>query len=122
MARVRVEKLQQAIMHEISSMLLFNVKDSRIHDVTVTEVKVSEDMSYAKIFVSLYGSEESKKETWDALKKSLGYFRSEIAKRIRLRYTPELHFIKDETQAYAAHIEELLEKIKKDDYRGNKNA
>lgn len=122
MARVRVEKLQQAIMHEISSMLLFDVKDSRIHDVTVTEVKVSEDMSYAKIFVSLYGSEESKKETWDALKKSLGYFRSEIAKRIRLRYTPELQFVKDETQAYAAHIEELLEKIKKDDYRGNKNA
>lgn len=122
MARVRVEKLQQAIMHEISSMLLFDVKDSRIHDVTVTEVKVSEDMSYAKIFVSLYGSDESKKETWDALKKSLGYFRSEIAKRIRLRYTPELQFVKDETQAYAAHIEELLEKIKKDDYRGNKNA
>lgn len=122
MARVRVEKLQQAIMHEISSMLLFDVKDSRIHDVTVTEVKVSEDMSYAKIFVSLYGSDESKKETWDALKKSLGYFRSEIAKRIRLRYTPELQFVKDETQAYAAHIEELFEKIKKDDYRGNKNA
>lgn len=121
-ARVRVEKVQEAIQHEISNMLLFDVKDSRIHDITVTEVKVSDDMSHAKIYVSLYGSEESKEETWKALIKSLGYFRSEIAKRIRLRYTPELHFIKDETAEYSAHIEELLAKIKRDENNGKTNA
>lgn len=118
MSRVRVEKVQEAIKHEISNMLLFDVKDSRIHDITVTEVKVSDDMSYARVYVSLYGAENTREETWKALTKSLGYFRSEIAKRIRLRYTPELHFEKDNTAEYSAHIEELLAKIKKEEKNG----
>lgn len=115
MAKVRVEKLQMAIQHEISSMLLFDVKNAKIHDVNVTEVVVSDDLSYAKVFVSLYGPEEGRQETWEALNKSVGFFRSEIAKRIRLRYTPELHFVQDNSAAYASHIDELLAKIKQEE-------
>jgi len=112
MAKLRVERVQEAIHQEISKLLLFDVKDSRIHDVSVTGVKLSDDMSHARIYVSLYGKEETREETWQALNKSIGFFRSEIAKRIRLRYTPELQFDRDTTADYSAHIEELLAQIK----------
>lgn len=115
MAKVRVEKLQMAIQHEISSMLLFDVKNAKIHDVNVTGVEVSNDLGYAKVFVSLYGPKEGREETWEALNKSVGFFRSELAKRIRLRYTPELHFMQDTSAEYSAHIEELLAKIKQEE-------
>lgn len=115
MGKMRVEKVQEAIRQEVSKMLLFDVKNPKIHDVSVTGVEVSKDLSYAKIFVSLYGAKEGREETWDALNKSVGFFRSEIAERVRLRYTPELHFVEDTSAAYAAHIEELLAKIKKEE-------
>jgi len=110
-----VEKVQEAINQEISKMLLFDVKNEKINGVNVTGVEVSSDLSYAKVFVSLYGTEEEQKACFEALNKSKGYFRSEIAKRIRLRYTPEIHFARDDSEAYSAHIEELLARIKREE-------
>lgn len=115
MSKVRVEKVQEAIKQEISKMLLFDVKNEDINGVNVTEVEVSSDLSYAKVYVSLYGTDEEKKACFEALNKSKGYFRSEVAKRIQMRYTPEIHFAKDESAAYSAHIEELLAKIKQEE-------
>ena len=59
MARLRVEKVQEAIKHEISKMLLHDVKDPRIQFVTVTGVELTDDMSYAKIFISMYGPKDN---------------------------------------------------------------
>ena len=118
MVRLRVEKVQQAIQQEISNMLLLDVKDPRIKFVTVTGVALTDDMSQAKIFVSLYGSEE-KKEAWDALNKAKGFLRSEIAKRIRLRFAPELILAKDTSLEYGAHIDSLLRKIKESEENKN---
>lgn len=115
MARLRVEKVQQAIQHEISNMLLLDVKDPRIRFVTVTGVEMTDDMSQAKIFVSLYGSEEEQAEAWKALNKARGFLRTEIAKRIRLRFAPELLLEKDASLAYGAHIEDILRQIRKED-------
>lgn len=115
MARLRVEKVQEAIQQEISNMLLFDVKDSRIQFVTITGVELTDDMSIAKIFVSLYGPEEKHEECWKALNKALGYMRSEIAKRIRLRFTPNLILVKDTSMEYSAHIQSILDKIKQEE-------
>lgn len=115
MARLRVEKVQEAIQHELSSMLLLDVKDPRIKFVTVTGVELTDDMSYATIYVSLYGKEEEQADAWKALNKALGYMRSEIAKRIRLRFAPQLILKKDTSMEYSAHIETLLNKIKAED-------
>ena len=71
MARLRVEKVQEAIQHEISKMLLHDVKDPRIQFVTVTGVELTDDMSYAKIFISMYGPKDKQDETWKALNKAL---------------------------------------------------
>lgn len=112
MARIRVEKVQEAIQQEISKMLLHDVKDPRIRFVTVTGVELTDDMSYAKIFVSLYGDEARREETWQALNKALGFLRTEIAKRIRLRFAPVLLLQRDTSLEYGAHIQSLLDKIK----------
>lgn len=115
MARLRVEKVQEAIQHELSNMLLLDVKDPRIKFVTVTGVELTDDMSYATIFVSMYGKEEEQEAAWKALNKALGYMRSEIAKRIRLRFAPQLILKKDTSMEYSAHIETILNKIKAED-------
>ncbi len=112
MSKVRLEKVQEAIYQEVCKMLLFEVKNEKINGVNVTGVEVSSDLSYAKVFVSLYGTKEEQEDCLEALNKSKGYFRSEIAKRIQMRYTPEIHFVRDDSAAYAARIEELLAKIK----------
>lgn len=115
MARLRVEKVQEAIQQEISKMLLMDVKDPRIQFVTVTGVELTDDMSYAKIYVSLYGPKDKQEETWKALQKSFGFMRTEIAKRIRLRFAPTLILQKDTSMEYSAHIESILQKIKQEE-------
>ena len=112
MARLRVEKLQEAIKQELSKILLQDIKDPRIKFVTVTGVELTDDISLAKVYVSLYGTEKDQEEAWQGLNKAVGYMRTEIAKRIRLRFAPALIFAKDTSMEYSAHIEELLRKIK----------
>ncbi|MGI6262476.1 MAG: 30S ribosome-binding factor RbfA [Succiniclasticum sp.] len=112
MARLRVEKVQEQIQHEISNMLLRDVKDPRIKAVTVTGVELTDDMSQAKVFVSLYGPADKQQEAWDALNRAKGYLRTEIAKRIRLRFAPEILLEKDTSLEYGAHIDSLLRQIK----------
>ena len=114
MARLRVEKLQEAIKQELSKILLQDIKDPRIKFVTVTGVELTDDISLAKVYVSLYGTEKDQEEAWQGLNKAVGYMRTEIAKRIRLRFAPALIFAKDTSMEYSAHIEELR-KIKQEE-------
>lgn len=115
MTKLRVEKIQELIKQELSNMLIRDVKDPRVQFVTVTSVEVSRDLSYAKVFVSLYGTKEQQDDAWKGLNSALGYFRSEIAKRISLRVAPILSLHKDTSMEYSAHIDELLKKIKDED-------
>ena len=101
MARLRVEKLQEAIKQELSKILLQDIKDPRIKFVTVTGVELTDDISLAKVYVSLYGTEKDQEEAWQGLNKAVGYMRTEIAKRIRLRFAPALIFAKDTSMEYS---------------------
>jgi ribosome-binding factor A len=112
MSKLRAEKLQALIKQELSTMLIRDVKDPRIKFVTITGVEVSNDLSYAKVYVSLYGSEKEQEQAWKGLQSGLGYFRSEIARRIDLRVAPILSFHKDTSMEYSAHIESILREIK----------
>ena len=119
MARLRVEKVQEAIQHEISNMLLLDIKDPRIKLVTVTVVNLTDDMSQGRVLVILNGSAEEQEQAWKALNKAKGFMRTEIAKRIRLRFAPVLILEKDTSWEYGEHIDNLLRQIKKNE--GNKN-
>lgn len=108
---VRVEKIQEQIKQEVSDIILRGLKDPRIGFVTVTKVDVSSDLKNARIYVSILGSQEQFKGTWEGLKHSAGYIRQELAKRIRIKFIPEIAFYPDTSMQYSAHIQELINKI-----------
>lgn len=93
----RISRVASLIQQEVSSMLLNDIKDDRVGAgmVSVTDVDVSGDLQHAKIYVSIYGTEEAKTETMAGLKSATGYVRRELGQRIRLRRTPEVVFIED---------------------------
>lgn len=112
MARLRAEKLQELMKQEISKIIQSDLKDPRVQFVTVTEVIASDDLRSAKIYVSLYGEKDKQKSVWQGLERSLGFIRSEIGKRIRLRFVPELSLHEDTSLAYSEHIQKILLDIK----------
>ena len=108
---VRVEKIQEQIKEEVSDIILRGLKDPRIGFVTVTKVDVSSDLKTAKIYVSILGSSEQFENTWQGLRHSCGYIRQELAKRMRIKFVPEIAFYPDTTMQYSAHIQDLINKI-----------
>lgn len=115
MARVRVEKLQELIKQEFSKIILNDVKNPNIGFVTITQVELTNDLRHAKIWLSAYGSKEAQEKTIQGIAHSLGYIRSEIGKRIRLKFVPELHLQTDTSLEYSEHIQKLLMQIKSDE-------
>jgi len=93
----RVSRVSSLIQQEVSQMLLHDIKDDRVGAgmVSVTDVDVSGDLQHAKIYVSIYGTEEAKSETMAGLQSATGFVRRELGRRVRLRRTPEVVFIED---------------------------
>lgn len=115
MGQLRLEKIQEFIKQEVSKIILTDLKDPRIGFVTVTRVEVTGDLRQAKVLISLLGSDEQKAETLQALKKSLGFIRTEVGRRLKIRHSPELMFQLDESLDHSVHIQKLLDKIKQDE-------
>lgn len=114
MTRLRVQRLAELMKKEVSDIIQKGIKDPRIGFVTVTDVEVSGDLRSAKVFVSVYGSEEEKVKTLEGLESAKGFIRSEIGQRINLRFTPEIYFRFDESIARSARILELLKTVQDD--------
>jgi ribosome-binding factor A len=99
-------------IHEILSELLqFEVRDPRVADVTVMEVRVDRELMYATVYVATYGGEEERDEILDGLTSAAGFLRRELSQRVRFQHTPELRFVWDESIAQAERIEDLLDSI-----------
>ena len=111
---VRIEKIQELIKEEISLIFLHKIRDPQLGLVTVTKVKVTPDLSGAKVFVSIY-DREKRTESLEKINEISGLIRSELAKRVRLRKTPELNFIIDDTLDYVEKMENIFKKIHKND-------
>lgn len=111
MARIRVGRVGEQIKKELSQILQYEVKDPRIGFITVTGVDVTNDLSQAKVFLSVMGTDQQKEDTLKALASATGFIRSELGKRIRLRKTPELLFQFDTSIEYGTRIEALLQQI-----------
>ena len=94
---------------EIADILMRKIKDPRIGFVTVTDVEVADDLRNAKVFVSVYGGD--KEASLKGLKSAAPFIRSELGKRMRMRFVPELLFRFDGTVEQGAHIMELLRTI-----------
>ena len=87
------------------------VKDPRIGFVSVMEALMSPDLSYADVYVSLYGTESEKASSLIGLQRSAGWIRRELGKRLRLRVTPEIRFKQDTTLDTVYRLEERLREI-----------
>lgn len=111
MARVRVEKIQELIKQEVSNIVLNDIKDPRVKFITVTAVEVTADLRHAKIYVSLFGNDEEKEKSWQGLQKALGFIRSELGKRMSIRFVPELSLHLDKSLEYIEHIQSILTKL-----------
>ncbi|MGQ9871202.1 30S ribosome-binding factor RbfA [Leptodesmis sp.] len=109
----RVARVSELIKREVSQMLLTDIKDDRVGAgmVSVTDVDVSGDLQHAKIFVSIYGTPEAKAETMAGLKAAAGFVRSELGQRIRLRRTPEIVFLEDNSLERGDRILSLLNRL-----------
>lgn len=109
----RISRIASLIKQEISQMLLHGIKDNRvgIGMVSVTDVDVSGDLQHAKVFVSIYGSDEVRSQTMAGLRSATGYVRSELGKRIRMRRTPEVIFVEDRSLERGTEILSLLNKL-----------
>ena len=116
-----MERVRSLLKKEVSDIIFNQFKDPRVGFVTVTDVELSADLRNAKIFVSVMGDEEEKKNTLNVLRNGTGFIRTEIGKRIRLRHTPELLFKIDNSLEYGAKINSLLEQVKKQDESGKEN-
>ncbi len=115
----RIERVNHLIRQEISQLLQRQVKDPRLDSfVTITEVTTSPDLRSAKVFVSCIGSEAKKEETLRVLTAASGFFRGELAKRLRLRRVPELDFQWDDSIQRGAHILELIDRVSEAESRG----
>ena len=96
---------------ELSNIISFKLKNPNATGmISVTKVKTAPDLRTARVYISLLNC-KSKKNTLEGIKKASGYIRSEIAKRVNLRYTPELIFEVDESMEYGSRIENILKEI-----------
>ena len=110
----RSEKVADLIRKEVSQMLVKTVKDPRIGFVTITRVMVTEDCRLAKVYFSVAGTPEEKKQSMQGLDSAKGYIQRELGRRISLRYTPKIMFQFDPSIEYAIHIEEIFHQLQKE--------
>ncbi len=108
----RVERVNSLLRQEISELLQRQVKDPRLGSlVTITAVSTSPDLRHAKVSVSRIGSEKEKQETLSVLAAASGFFRNELAKRLRLRHIPELSFQWDDSIERGEHLLQLIDRV-----------
>lgn len=107
----RQGRIDEEYRRELSQIIGYELKNPNITGmISVTKVKVTPDLKYAKVYISILNS-KNEEETLEGLKKSSGFIRTELAKRINLRNTPELVFEIDDSMEYGAKIDSILKKI-----------
>lgn len=109
---LRNERVRKTLMKEIADIIQKELKDSRIHGVvSITDIEISHDNSYAKVYYSVFASEEEKQSTIKAITDNTPKIRYEVGKRVRLRLTPELRFIPDNSLERGSNVSQIIDKI-----------
>lgn len=108
----RMGRIDEELKKELSQIISYELKNPDATGmISVTRVKITPDLKYAKVYISMLNS-NSKEKTIEALKKSSGYMRSQLAKRVNLRITPELVFEEDDSMEYGMKIDSILKDLK----------
>ncbi|PKM87279.1 MAG: ribosome-binding factor A [Firmicutes bacterium HGW-Firmicutes-12] len=119
MTNHRIARISEEMKRELAQMIRDEIKDPRVKGlISITRVDVTNDLRYAKVYVSILSQEDQHANTLLGLEKASGYLRSELAQRIQLRYTPELIFKLDDSIAYGTKINEIIQGFKKEERKG----
>jgi ribosome-binding factor A len=107
----RAERVADQIRMEVADILMRKIKDPRVRSVTVTDVELTNDLRIARIFVTALGNEAETKDVFAGLTKASGFVRSELGRRLTLRYLPEVVFLKDVSGPRGDRVLQLLDEI-----------
>jgi len=110
----RTERVGDQIRMEIADILMRRVKDPRVGFVTVTAVDVTADLKQAWVYVTVLQQGPQEAETLDALARAEGFIKGELGRRLKLRYVPDLKFVKDTSVDRVARVMNLLDDIKRE--------
>ena len=117
----RIGRIDEEYKKVLSQIIGYELKNPNVTGlISVTKVKVTPDLKYAKVYVSIMNSKNIK-ETMERLKKSSGFIRTELAKKVNLRNTPELTFEIDDSIEYGAKIDSILKEIMPEKNEENKD-
>lgn len=111
MAKERINKINEEVHRELA-MIVRELKDTRIPLMTsVVAVSVTNDLSYAKAYVSVMGDEQTQKRALEGLRSAAGFVRRELGRRVDLRHTPEVLFELDHSIEHGAHINKIISEL-----------
>jgi ribosome-binding factor A len=108
MASRRIERLNEQLKREITTIVREEVRDPRVGMVTVTAVDVSADLSVARVYINVLGEDEARRASLEGLRAAAPFIRTELGKQLHVRRAPELRFEIDRSLDYAMRIERLL--------------
>lgn len=108
---LKADKISGIIQKEVSEIIQFSLKDPKVGFITITDVRVTNDLSIAKIYVSFLGQDARKEAGMKALERSKGFIRSELAKRMSIRKVPSLVFLADDSLEKGNKIEKIITDI-----------
>ena len=115
----RSDRVSGQIQKNLSELLKKNIQDPRLEMVTITSVKMSQDLRIARVYFISSRDKMSRKEAAEGFKSALGYIKRVLAAKLGLRYMPDLKFFYDESFDYGSHIDNMLKLIKADDESDN---
>lgn len=107
----RMDKINELMRREISTMIHQEFNDPRVKLVTITGVKVSRDLRYAKVYFSILGESSQADKVADVLNNAKGLVRRLIGQKVQLRFTPEIQFIHDRNIAYGVYMDQKLNEL-----------
>ena len=111
----RSDRLAHELKNEVSNLIAREVRDPRVGFATVTEAKVSPDLSHARIYVSVLGSSEEQRMTLAALNRAAGFLRRALGTRLKLRKSPQLSFTLDQTIERGARMAQIIAQVARED-------
>lgn len=107
----RATRVADQVRMEVAEILSRKIKDPRVQFVTVTDVQMTADLKIARIYVSTLAPEQYDQQTAPGLKSAVGFIRTEVGRRLNLRYTPEIVFYQDTSAEYANRMEKILDSL-----------
>lgn len=107
----RPERLAEALKEEIAEVVGFELEDPRLEAVTVTDVKVTDDLRDAKVYVVVQGTEDEYKKALAALQHAAIYVRQQVAMNLSLRHAPHLFFVRDTAEENAANVGRIIDDL-----------